>query len=200
MHAHFWEKPLPANIGWCGLRERLLMLSEPAGERLREAGLMQFGFAAGWQTFHMSVSPEVSDLVRRLHRDPVPLIDALSTLPATLLHNDIKMGNLAVEGETVWLFDWALAGIGPIGCELGWLLAVNSSRLPWTLDETLERYGDELRAMLGARFDAADWQRQRAVAYLSGLLLLGWGKAPGSAELEWWCEHALEAQAFLGLS
>lgn len=199
MHALFWEAPPAIDPGWCGLRERVLMLSEAAGERLRSAGLMELGFASGWERFHAAAPPEASALIRRLHEDPAPLLGALDMLPPTLLHNDVKIGNLAIEGETLWLFDWALAGIGPVASELGWLLAVNSSRLPWTLDETVERYAAHLRSALGRRFDAAMWERQRAAAYVCGLVMLGWGKAGDSGELAWWCSRALEAQSSLGL-
>jgi hypothetical protein len=199
MHARFWDAPPEDTVGWCGLRERLLMLSEPAGQRLRDAGLMELGFGAGWERFHAAVTPEVRALVRRLHDEPGPLIAALNMLPPTLLHNDVKVGNLAIESGTLWLFDWALAGIGPAGCDLGWLLAVNSSRLPWTLDETTERYAGHLRTALGERFDAAAWQRQRAAAHLCGLLMLGWAKAHDPEELGWWCERSLEARSLLDL-
>jgi hypothetical protein len=199
MHARFWESAPRADVGWCGLRERLLMLSEPAGERLRRAGLMELGFGAGWERFHAAVTAEVSALVRGLHDEPGPLIAALSMLPQTLLHNDVKVGNLAIEGDTLWLFDWALAGIGPVASELGWLLAINSSRLPWTLDETTERYAEHLRPTLGERWDAALWGRQRAAAHICGLLMFGWRKVDDAAELGWWCERAIEAKLLLEL-
>lgn len=199
MHAAFWEAVPATDIGWCGMRERLLFLSEPAGERLRAAGLMEFGFSAGWERFHADAPRAVSALVRDLHHEPAPLIAALDALPQTLLHNDVKVSNIAVEGDTLWLFDWALAGIGPAGVELAWLLAVNSSRLPWTLDETAESYAGHLRAALGDRWDAALWARQRAAAHLVGVLLYGWGKAGDAHELDWWCDRARVAAVSLGI-
>jgi hypothetical protein len=199
MHAMFWAAPPNEDLGWCGVRERLLMLSEPAGELLRDSGLMEFGFAAGWERFHTVVSSEVSALVRALHEDPRPLVSACDALPQTLLHHDLKTANMAVEGDTLWLFDWALTGIGPVGLDLGWLLCVNSSRLPWTLDATLDRYEAHLRAALRTRFDAPQWDRQCAVAYLSGLIMFGWAKADSPDELDWWCRRALEARSTLRL-
>jgi hypothetical protein len=199
MHARFWEAIPGVNIGWCGLRERLLMLSELAGQRLQQVGLMELGFSAGWQRFHAAVAPEVSALVRRLHEAPDNLIAVLKTLPQTLLHNDVKVANLAIEADTLWLFDWALAGIGPVCSDLGWLLAVNSSRLPWDLDETAERYAEHLGSALGDRFDSAMWERQRAGAHICGLMMLGWGKCEDPDELDWWCEGALEAESLLKL-
>jgi hypothetical protein len=197
MHAHFWENTPPVDLGWCGVRERLLFLSEPAGERLRAAGMMEFGFASGWERFHAGAPGDVSAFVRRLHDEPAPLLSVLSAMPQTLLHNDVKTGNMAIEGTTLWLFDWALAGIGPACMDLGWLLAVNSSRLPWTLDETCERYAIHLRAALGGRLNDAAWRRQLAAAHLAGVLLFGWAK--DGAELDWWCERASAAADVLAL-
>jgi aminoglycoside phosphotransferase (APT) family kinase protein len=136
--------------------------------------------------------------VRALHDDPQPLIDVCNGLPQTLLHNDVKTGNIAIEGATVWLFDWALAGFGPVGSELGWLLGVNSSRLPWSLDQTLDVYGAHLRRALGALFDEEMWKRQQAVAHVSGLLEFGWAKGDDPEELGWWCERALAATDAFG--
>lgn len=199
MHARFWDSRPPADIGWCGIRERILMLSEPAGARLREAGFMLAGgFAAGWDVFHRTAPPQIREFVRALHADPQPLIDVCATLPQTLLHNDVKAGNIAIERETLWLFDWALAGFGPVGSEIGWLLGVNSSRLPWTLDETLTRYAEHLRQALDTRFDEEMWKRQRAVAYISGLMMFGWAKGDDPAELAWWCERADHASKLFG--
>jgi phosphotransferase family enzyme len=197
MHGHFWEAPIVREIGWCGLDEYLLFLSEPAGRRLHEAGLMEVGFGAGWERFHAAVPRVVSDLVRRLHADPSSIVAACNRLPRTLLHHDVKTANIAIDGRTVWLFDWALAGYGPAGCDLGLLLAINSTRLLWTLEETAARYRESAHSGIGARFDAAQWPRQLAVAHVTGLMLLGWSKQ--GEELEWWCERAMEAQSLLRL-
>jgi thiamine kinase-like enzyme len=160
---------------------------------------MEFGFATGWERFHDAVPSEVSKLVRALHEDPAPLVTACDALPQTLLHNDVKIANIAIEGDTLWLFDWALAGIGPVGLELGWLLCVNSTRMPWTLDEALARCAAHLSAALGARFDAVSWERQRAVAYVSGLIMFGWAKVDSPDELDWWCKRALQGRSTLQL-
>ena len=159
----------------------------------------ELGVAAGWERFHAVVPRNVSEVVRALHNEPEPLLDALQHMPETLLHSDVKTGNMALEGETVWLFDWALAGIGPAGIDLGWLLAINSSRLQWTLDETSERYAAHLRSALGARFDDAAWRRQLAAAHVSGILLFGWAKVGDPVELGWWCERSAAAFDMLGL-
>ena len=175
------------------------MLSEDAGERLRDADLMELGFADGWERFHAVVPPPVSALVRRVSRDPKPLLRVLSQMPQTLLHNDVKVANLAIQDDTLWMFDWALAGIGPVSFELAWVLAVNSSRLPWSLDATIARYRDHLERALARRVDTEEWAMQRAVTLICGIVMFGWAKADDAAELGWWCEGAIAAAATLGL-
>jgi hypothetical protein len=199
MHARFWDAPPAQDIGWCGLQGRLLMLSEDAGERLRDADLMQIGFAAGWERFHAAAPVPVSALVRRIQRDPKPLLRVLSQLPQTLLHNDVKVANLAIQDETLWMFDWALAGVGPVSFELAWVLAVNSSRLPWSLEATISRYRDHLNRELGRPVDPEEWAMQRAATLICGIVMFGWAKADDAAELNWWCEGAMKAAGTLGL-
>ena len=84
-------------------------------------------------------------------------------------------------------------------------LTMNSSVLPWTLDETLERYAAHLERTLGAeRFAAARWWQQRAAIMLCGLVYYGWGKALDAEtgrpdELRWWCDGAMAAVEALDL-
>ena len=78
------------------------------------------------------------------------MIRVLQRLPRTIVHHDLKIANAGIEGSTLWLIDWSEVTLGPVALDLGWLLAVNSSRLPWTLDETAERYRRHLSAALGA--------------------------------------------------
>jgi hypothetical protein len=197
MHAHFWQTPIIDGIGWCGLSEYLLFLSEPAGRRLHEAGLMEVGFRVGWERFHAAVEPAVSGFVRGLHRDPAPFVAACNLLPRTLLHHDVKVANIAIAEGTVWLFDWALAGYGPVGCDLGLLLGINSTRLPSTFEDIAARYREHLERELGVAIDADAWAREWAVAHVTGLMLFGWAK--DGRELAWWCERALEAKSLLDL-
>jgi hypothetical protein len=193
MHAQLWCSPPKEGIGWCGLRERLLMLSEPAGRRLQEAGLMEFGFAAGWERFHAAAPPEASRLMRRLHDDPSPLLRMLGDLPPTLLHNDVKVANMAVDGETVWLFDWALAGIGPVCVELAWFLTVNSSRLGRPLSDVWSQYLSHLESVRRITMPETQAATQFGLMQVCGLLLMGWAMATGGTDFRWWCDGAVDA-------
>ena len=205
LHACYWQALPEEDLGWCGMRERLLMLSPQVGQRMVAAGFDDIGFVRGWERFHAWAPGDVSDLIRRLHDDPSNLVATLASLPQTLLHNDIKAANCAVEGDTLWLFDWALAGTGPVCAEIAWMMGVNVELLPWTLDESLERYAGLLKQSLGdRRFQEARWDEQYDLSRLMRLMLLGWAKVPrgdshDSGELRWLCEGALAAARRHGL-
>jgi hypothetical protein len=204
MHALYWDRPPADDVGWCGIRERMLMLSPAAGERMVSAGFADVGFVPGWRRFHAWAPPEVSALARRLHDDPAPLLAVLAAFPQTLLHNDIKAANCAIDREGLWLFDWALAGHGPVCVEIAWLMGVNVDLLPWSFAEAMDRYASLLREALNdPRAGSVRWDEQYDLARLLRLLLLGWAKLPrtsdGGAEVRWLCDGALAAAARYGL-
>jgi hypothetical protein len=203
MHAAFWDDRLDAtDVGWCTLGDRLTMLSPNVGRQLVDAG-RDFGLARGWKIFRELAPPDAAELVRRLQADPSPLLRLLEGLPPTLLHGDLKFANIGVDDGGVWLLDWALVARGPVAVEMAWFLSVNSGRLPWPLDETLDRYARHLERELGAEARrGARWEAQRAAVFLSGLLMYGWGKALDAEagrpdELRWWCEGAAQASRLL---
>lgn len=206
MHAAFWDQPLAdARVSWCGVRERLMLLSPIVGKKLVEQG-RDFGVAAGWRAFHDHAPPEAQRLAARLFEDPARVLQAAAALPPTLLHGDIKLANVAIDpdGGRVWLFDWALVMRGPVALDLAWFPAVNTPQIPWSVDETIDRYCEHLRVALGAHRRDASWPEQRAVAAIGTLMLMGWAKALDHEagrphELAGICSRALAAAPLLGL-
>ena len=207
MHAAFWDEPLDdAEVSWCSVRDRLMILSPLVGRKLVDEG-RDFGVAAGWRAFNEHAPTEALRLARRLFDDPALLSQVAATLPPTLLHGDIKLANIATDpaGGRLWLFDWALVMRGPLALDLAWFPAVNTPQIPWSPVETIERYGEHLLVALGAhRFGEADWPRQRAVAAIGTLMLMGWAKALDHEagrphELAGLCDRALSAAMSLGL-
>ena len=96
----------------------------------------------------------------------------------------------------MWLIDWAMTLVAPPAVELGWFLAINSRRLPVSLDEVMRRYAEN------AAIPPEHRARHDALTVLCGLLLRGWRKALDAEagepdELRWWCDRAEEAAAFL---
>jgi aminoglycoside phosphotransferase (APT) family kinase protein len=197
LHAAFWDAPLD-DVPWCDPADRLLFLTPDAGKMLR-AREMDFGVADGWKSFAALATNEALELVQRLFADVTPLTRALESLPNTLVHGDVKIANVALDDERVWFFDWSFVSHAPVAADLGWMMAVNSSRLPMSLDEALSRYRGHLANALDEATVAATWERQRAAACISGLLILGWGKSGDQEELRWWCDNAVAAARLLGV-
>jgi hypothetical protein len=151
----------------------------------------------GWKRF-ATVGGPVARPVTELARDPSPLVDALATVPQTLLHGDWKLGNLGTKGngQTV-LLDWAVPGQGQPTADLAWYLALNSARLPHTKEEAIAAYRASLEAHGVAT--GAWWDRALALSLLGGLVWFGWEKALGGpgAELSGWLERSAEGLAHL---
>ena len=205
MHAAFWEDPMnDADVSWCGARERLSMLSPEIGRMLvREE--RDFGIERGWAAFGALALPDAARLIRALQADLSPLLAAIGALPPTLVHGDVKFANIGLDAAKLHLFDWAMVMRAPVALEVAWLAAVNA-RLVQGPFEVFDRYAAHLEGVLGANvFGAANWPRQRAVAGIGAVLLLGWAKALDAEdgrpeELRWWCERALEGASLLGMT
>ncbi len=146
LHAFPWTDALAANpdwsFPWCPLRERLLLLARPSADRYRAAGLwVGERFLAGWDAFDRTASTAARDLIDRLAADPSPLLDALRRLPATFLHGDLKLANMAVlPTGRIGLIDWQMAMLAPVAVELGWFLVSNSAMLPVPPAEAIGHY------------------------------------------------------------
>jgi hypothetical protein len=109
--------------------------------------------AAGWDDRRVGrVHPRHGPVAAVL--DAAAQLHAVQLGPvATLCHRDVGLENLRARGGTLTLFDWALAGPGPVGEDLGLLLA-SVARLP-AIRPTVR---------------ADDLARGRPVGPLSGLL------------------------------
>ena len=221
IHAFEWAS-LPGRgegaVGWpwCPVRERVELLTRSAALRYQAGGLpVGERFLAGWDAFdELAPSPAV-DLIAGLAVDSGPLLRALSRLPATGLHGDLKLANVALlpDGRTAFI-DWQMAAWAPVAVELGWLLVSNVAQLRQGPDQVLERYRLALatataaagQGAAGSSPDAGNWGAQRDLAILVGLLLRGWRKGLDAAageslptgtaaadDLRWWGDEAVEA-------
>lgn len=195
---HRVPAPVRSSISWCDVRSRLTLLT-PAGAAIaRSYGApVARDIIEGWRLFDQHAPPSVRDLIHALFEDPSPLLRALTALPPAFLHGDLKFDNIGIDpGGQVWLIDWAMTLVAPPAVELGWFLAINSRRLPGTLDEVMRRYVDAAAVPMELR------ERHDGLTVLCGLLLRGWRKALDAdggrpAELAWWCERAEAARRFL---
>jgi hypothetical protein len=152
----------------------------------------------GWTRLRV-VAPRMSAVLDPLGRDPSALVNALASTPSTLVHGDVKLGNLGrrPDGRVV-LIDWALPGQGVAGMEIAYYVAINRARVPasFTREQTIAEY----RAALERRGVATSpwWERQLALGLLGMMVLLGWEKALGPPdELAWWEARVLEGAELL---
>jgi aminoglycoside phosphotransferase (APT) family kinase protein len=134
--------------------------------------------------------------VEALHRWPERLAEALARRPMTLVHGDLKLGNLGFLDDRVVMLDWgAQTGWAPPAVEWAWYLAINASRIDATRDQVL----DDARAAGGAHHDEAALR----LALLGAVAQLGWDKALQASDdpdprrraaeaddLAWWCLQA----------
>ncbi|MEA2537514.1 MAG: hypothetical protein QOF11_1748 [Chloroflexota bacterium] len=208
--------PAAGSVPWCPLLERLGLLARPAAERYRaEGNPAGERFLAGWDAFDRLAPAATRRLVTALASDPTPLVAALSRLPSTMLHGDLKLSNVASLVDGIAFIDWQMATLAPVAVELGWLLVSNVALLPEAPEAVLERYRDVAESIAGehggvATLDAGlgDWTAQVDLAILVGLLLRGWRKGLDAEaglglptgqgaidDLAWWSDRALEAAA-----
>ena len=214
VHAFNWAA-LPRRGGgepgwpWCPVRERVELLTRSAALRYRAGGLaVGERFLSGWDAFDKLAPPAAVELIAGLGADSGPLLAALERLPATGLHGDLKLANVALlpDGRAAFI-DWQMTAWAPVAVELGWLLVANVAQLREAPDAVLERYRVAVEARPGAgRSVLGDWAAQRDLAILVGLLLRGWRKgldaaaggtlptgASATDDLRWWAEEAVAA-------
>jgi hypothetical protein len=197
LHAAFRQEPARE---LCALADRYRFLS-PAMARREAAGgdPVPKLVGRGWERFGELVAGDVAAAVGAILERPEPFAAELARFPATLVHGDLKLGNLGFLGDRVVLLDWGTqTGWAPPAVETAWYLAINASRI----DATREQVLADARAAEG---DLHDEDALR-LALLGGLVQLGWDKALQAAEhpdagvrareaadLAWWEARAREA-------
>jgi hypothetical protein len=210
LHAQPWQHTLsPGRDRWCQLRERVTLICRSSLERLGPArDAVGDRILPGWDAFDRQAPAAARDLIDSLGEQTQPLLDALSKLPYTLIHGDLKLANVGIERDgTIDLVDWQMVAVAPVAVELGWFLVSNVASLPVRPDDVVARYNAAL-LIQGAegRAIAGDWDAQLDCSILVGLLLRGWRKGADAEagltlasgvsaadDLAWWCERALIA-------
>jgi hypothetical protein len=197
LHAAFRGEP---PVALCPLADRYTFLS-PATAR-REAGgpdPVPRLIGRGWERLPELLPDDVAAAALAVAERPEPFAAELARFPATLVHGDLKLGNLGFLGERVVVLDWGTqTGWAPPAVEAVWYLAVNASRI----DATREQVLDDFRAAEGERHD----EDALRLALLGGLVQLGWDKALHAtehpdpavrawerADLDWWTARARDA-------
>jgi hypothetical protein len=188
----------PNDVPWCDMRARLLLLSPTGAQIAASYGApVANDLIEGWRLFARLATPGSIRLIEALHADPSPLLSALERIPTKFLHGDLKFDNIGIDGEgRLWLIDWAMTMQAPAAVELGWFLAINSRRLPCSLDDAMALYARHAGLAGNVR------EMHEGLSVICGLVLRGWRKALDAdagepAELTWWCERTEAAERFL---
>lgn len=182
--------------GLCAPADRFTCLSPATARREGHSHEVPPLIGRGWDAFDELVSPSIRDAVFGLLDDPTPWLDRLYARPTTLIHGDPKLANAGLRGDVLVLVDWGcLTGVAPPAVEFVTSLAVNASRI----DAGREQLIDDHRTISGELYDAEALR----LAWLGGLLMLGWNKALLAVEaqdeavrareardLAWWVRHA----------
>jgi Phosphotransferase enzyme family len=197
LHAEFRDDP-PLRL--CSMVDRYQFLA-PATARREAGGADEVPglIGRGWERFAEVVPADVAEPVLAILERPAPFAEALGHFSSTLIHGDLKLGNLGFLGRRVVVLDWGTqTGWAPPAVETAWYLAINASRI----DASREQVLDDARAAQGRHHD----EDALRLALLGGLVQLGWDKAlhasghPDPAirareaeDLAWWTARAREA-------
>src|SRR6185312_746062 len=77
----------------------------------------------GWELFVEEAPADVAGAVLTLLDDVTPLRLALQTGPVTMTHGDLATVNMAIEGDTLVLIDWAMPTAAPGALDIARFLA-----------------------------------------------------------------------------
>jgi hypothetical protein len=177
--------------------EQLLTLFAPAtAQPMAERGIELMRLVLrGWELFVDVVPTEVAEAVLGLLEDAGPLQRALESGPVTMNHGDLATVNMAIEGDTLLLIDWAMASAAPGALDVSRFVAGCSSVVDLSREEVLAAYRDAA----GPAYDA----RCERLALLAATMWLGWNKALDAvehpdaqtrarerADLDWWVRQS----------
>jgi hypothetical protein len=168
LHAVFWGAPHEPRL--CTLTDRYTLLAPPNAERERARG-NQFAVTIlrGWERLAELLPADVGEAVLALAERPEPLAAALARHPATLIHGDLKLGNIGLPPPTS-------KGGGPEP-RAGW----TEERPPAKRPPTVTAQSDEGSQRTG---------RRRATDRLNRIVLVDWGTqtgwAPPAVEWAWY--------------
>src|SRR5918911_2095541 len=190
LHETFWGESLRE---LCTLEDRYSLFSPATGHRELERGSHHgVVFTNGWEAFFDRVPAKIAEAVSAILERPRALAEQLDRCEQTLIHGDLRLGNLGFSDGRVVLIDWGeRVGIAPAAAELGWFLGFDG----WRLDVSKDEVVADFRGLYGDRCDETALQ----LSLLGSLVQIGgllgfWltqehtdeGRAVWMDELSWW--------------
>jgi hypothetical protein len=196
LHRTFLGNPPPDLLP---LQQMLGLFAPSTAKPLAEQGIELMRLVLrGWELFAEEVPADIADAVFSLLEDVTPLRAALEAGPMTMNHGDLATVNMAIEGDTLVLIDWAMPTAAPGALDIARFLAGCASMVDPSREELLAAYRDAA----GPAYDA----RSERLSLLAGTLWLGWNKALDAvehpdaevrarerADLDWWVRQARAA-------
>jgi thiamine kinase-like enzyme len=173
LHAAFWDQG-GALQDW----DWLLRPTAADAERLLadgRAGLEKLNDARAWDDI---LTPERTERLLTLARQPHLLLDILNAGPQTLLHGDAGFQNIAIAqdgGRRIW-YDWQLTGWGPAALDWATFLhpwGYPEADPPLSVEEMTSLYLHALRRR-GVKTDARSFAGRLDAAFL-WRWLIQWG-------------------------
>jgi hypothetical protein len=190
IHEMFWGERHPE---LCDLADRYALFSPATGRRELQRGSHHgVVFTRGWDAFGELVPGEIAAAIFAILDRPEQLAAQLDPCEQTLIHGDLRLGNLGFSGDRVVLLDWGeRVGSAPPAVELAWFIGFDALRLEVSNDDVIA----DFRALYGRRCEETALQ----LSLLGGLVQLGgllgyWiiqeqdeaVRAARIGELSWW--------------
>ena len=198
IHRAFRERPVE---GLSSLADRYRLLSPAVAQAEKDAASpIPSRVLQGWRVFAEVVPSDVADAVFAVLERPAALADELMKHTWTLIHGDLQIANLGLDGERVILLDWGLlTTLAPPAVEYAYYLHMRTRHA--VIDATAEQLIEDFRACSGELWDERAWK----LALFGSLVMFGWSKAlacnflSGSErelaeeDFRWWIARAREA-------
>jgi hypothetical protein len=169
LHAAFWNNPHLTDpcLGLCDATRLLDATSLAMAQNQAESsrGVLPDWITGGWEVMEKLLEADVFAELRRLSKNPRPLLAALNRYPHTLLHGDYRAENMGHWDQPV-IIDWQLAAFSVMTIDLAWF--VKHAYVSNTLGQrsAIDYYRTRLETYLNNPFDDAEWQTMIDLGYL----------------------------------
>tara|TARA_B110000046_G_scaffold165254_1_gene181403 strand:+ start:41957 stop:42967 length:1011 start_codon:yes stop_codon:yes gene_type:complete len=181
LHASFWESIEIKKLDWLKTPQQYLEALGP-GEYLTDSFApppkeVLEGMNKGWK-LALDILPEE---IKAMFLQPAEkILDRWKDLPTTFLHGDTKLSNMALMPDNkIAAFDWAFTGQGPSSIDLGWYIAINSTRLARSKEDVIALYRTCLEVHLQHPIEEETWIEMEDLAVFTDAKMLLWNKALG---------------------